>query len=425
MALTDGAILRRSLTSRMFSTVTTIATVGVAVGLMIVLLAMKDAGRKAFDRGSGTMHLLISRDASPLTAVLNGIFYANAPAAPIQWNEYQQIRAAFPWAWAIPTQQGDSYRGLPVMATSEEFFTKFQPAQDESWEFAEGEVFDEAFEIVLGAEAARMSGLRIGSVINLTHGMPRDPSAHVHEEYDYTVVGILEPTGSAHDRAVFSDLRSTWIIHAHDRRVDELGTGIGLTTVADLTDADRLITGIYGRVATRPGSDASSAIQQVFFRIRSNPTFTVASPSDQISKLFQIVGNIDRIFLAMAGVVVISSGIGIMLALYNSMEQRRRQIAVLRVLGCPRNKIFGLVLTESAILGMLGAVAGVLLAFVGGQVASAAMQARLGLVIDPGLPPLTTLNVVLGTVILASLAGVIPALKAYRTPVAENLRPLG
>lgn len=462
MALTDFTIIRRSMTSRMFSTVTTIITVAVAVGLMLVLLSMRDAGRRAFERGSGNMHLFISRDASPLTGVLNGIFYASAPRRPIEWAKYNEIRKAFPLEFAVPIQLGDSYEGeYRVLATTPEFFSKFQPDPDVAWILADGRYFTGDFEVVLGAAAARGTGLKAGDRIVLTHGISKsreasaglaephddhhhgdhdheheagdpivhggsaDGGAHVHHDFIYTVVGILKPTGAAHDRAMFTSLNSSWIVHANERR-EQAGHGhIEKTTVDDLVDADRLITGIYARVMTRPGSDQSAAIQQIFDQLRRDPSITIASPTQEIDRLFTIVSNIDQLFLAMAAVVMISSGIAIMLALYNSMEQRRRQIAVLRVLGCSQRRIFGLVLTESAMIGLFGAMVGFGLCMAGGFVVAAVMKQRLGLVIQPSFDPAWTLVVLLATVGLASVAGLVPAAMAYRTSVATNLKPIG
>jgi putative ABC transport system permease protein len=159
--------------------------------------------------------------------------------------------------------------------------------------------------------------------------------------------------------------------------------------------------------------------------LRRDSSIMVSQPKQEIDKLFGIVGNINQILVAMAGVVMVSSGIAIMLALYNSMEQRRRQIAVLRVLGCSQVRIFGLVLTESALLGMLGAVVGIAVAVVGGWLVAIAMRQRLGLVVDPSLSAPWVLSVVAATVALAAIAGVVPAAMAYRTSVAKNLRPLG
>ena len=427
--LTDGQIVMRSLRARPLSTWITIGMVATSVALLLVLLGMRTAARGAFDRGSGNVHLLVSADPSPLVAVLNGIFYANAQSKPIAWAKFQQIRNGFPYQWAIPTQQGDSYRGFPTMATSTDFFSKFEPTAGEPWKLADGRFFERSFEIVLGAAAAKGSGLRMGQQVFLTHGSgasreggePDEHAGHVHTEFPFKVVGILEPTGSAHDRALFVDLESSWILHAYDRR-ERAGIG-GTTTAADLTDEDRKVTGILLRLPTRAGSDASAAMQQQFDTLRRDTAIVVAQPAQQIEKLFEIVSNVDGIFIGMAVVVLFSSAISTMLALYNSMAARTRQIAVLRVLGASRGRVFGLVLTESLMITMAGAAAGVALALFGGIAASAWLKASIGLVIDPSLDPRSTIIVLGGAIALGALAGILPAWRAYQVPVADNLRP--
>src|SRR5690606_10776485 len=164
----------------------------------------------------------------------------------------------------------------------------------------------------------------------------------------------------------------------HDRRLRD-DPMIETTTAADLVDADRLITGIMLRLPTRAGSAMSAAMQQQFDRLRRDTSIVVAQPDDQVRKLFRIVGGVDRLFIAMAAVVMLSSAIGIMLALAGSMEQRRRQLAVLRVLGCSRPRIFGLIMTESAVIGLIGALAGVLLCLLGAAIVAWAVHRELGL----------------------------------------------
>ncbi len=427
MAMTDWTIIRRSMSSRLFSTVTTVLTVAIAVGLMLTLLSMRDSGKKAFERGSGNMHLLVTADSSPLVSVLNGIFYANAPARPITPTKFNQLTSSFPSEYAIPTQLGDQYMGLPVLATTPEFFTSFSPNPDFKpgsaklgWAIAAGRIFEAPFEVVIGARAAREANVSIGDELALTHGMGKE--AHIHRDFLYTVVGILEPTGASHDRALFTDLTSSWIIHAFDRR-KETNPDAGKPTEADLTDADKLITGIFLRLPTRGDSNISSLLPSVGAQLRADQTITVAQPSEEIQSLFRIVGNIDQILVAMAGAVMVSSAIAIMLALYNSMEQRRRQIAVLRVLGSSRERIFGLVVTESAIIGILGGLVGLAVAFVGTRIVAGVLKERLGLVVEPTFEPQITFVVLVSTLALAALAGLIPAAAAYRTSVARNLRP--
>jgi putative ABC transport system permease protein len=458
MAMTDFTIIRRSMTSRLFSTITTIATVAVAVALMLVLLSMRDAGERAFSRGGGNMHMLISGDTDPMTAVLNGIFYARPPRRPLFWTQYETLRDSLPWqdpqhsgnavdGFIIPIQQGDSFRGFPVLATTEDFFSRFTPVPGGEWRFREGRAFTADYEAVLGSSVARSTGLKLGDRITLMHGTPDSRAGaagppgeapHEHAQFKYTIVGILRPTGTSHDRGVFTNLESAWIIHAHDRleREEAANAAAGasaphdehdekLPTAADLIPEDRKITGIYLRLVTAPGSNAPAILPQIFDRLRKDPSLTVSQPKQEIDRLFLIVGNINQILVAMAGVVMISSGIAIMLALYNSMEQRRRQIAILRVLGCSRPRIFGLVLTESAMLGLLGAGMGILIAAAGAFLVATVLRQRLGLVVDPALGVNWIVGVAAATVALAAAAGLVPAVMAYRTGVAKNLRPLG
>ena len=427
MAMTDWTIIRRSMSSRLFSTVTTVITVAIAVGLMLTLLSMRDSGRRAFERGSGNMHLLVSADSSPLVSVLNGIFYANAPARPITPAKFNQLTQSFPAEYTIPTQLGDRYMGLPVLATTRDFFTKFSPnpdfkpgSADLGWSLAKGRIFEGPFEVVVGARAARETNVNIGDELALTHGTGKD--AHVHRDFLYKVVGILEPTGASHDRALFTDLTSSWIIHAYDRR-KETNPDASKPTAADLTDADKLITGVFVRLPTRGDSNISSLLPSVGAQLRSDPSITVAQPSEEIQALFRIVGNIDRILIAMAATVMLASAISIMLALYNSMEQRRRQIAVLRVLGCSRPRVFGLIVTESAIIGIMGGLVGYAVAFIGTRVVAGILKEELGLVVEPVFDPQITFLVLVASIALAAIAGLIPAAAAYRTSVARNLRP--
>jgi putative ABC transport system permease protein len=443
--------------ARLFSTVTTVATVAVAVALMLVLLTMRDAARRAFDKGGGNMHLLLSRDASPLVSVLNGLFYANSPRAPIKFSEYESFAKSNPLVeWAIPLQLGDSYQArYPVVATTPEFFKAFRPEPAADWAI-QGHPFELDFEVVLGSTVARETGVKIGQWITLTHGFPTQDGAagagHEHNQFKYSVVGILEPTGQAYDRAVFTNLMSTWIIHAHDRIEKEAHAGESdeehaehadegehahdhdhdhavATTADDVTEEDKKITNVLVRVRGREGSDATAALPVLFDRLRRGQGFpggiTVAQPKQELDKVWQIVSNVDRIILAIAAAVMLSCGIAIMLALYNSMEQRRRQIAVLRVLGASQGRVLGLVLTESAVIGLLGAASGIAVAAVGALVAATVMKERLGLTIDPTLQPVAMILVSAGTIALASLAGLVPALAAYRTSVMRNLRPIG
>lgn len=509
MALTDFQIVRRSLRARLFSTLTTVLMVAVAVAILLVLFTMRRAAEQAFARGSGNMHILVSRDNSPLSSILNGVFYANAPQRAIAYADYQRLFPQRPDGtladarveFAIPTLQGDSFRGFPTMATTPEFLTRFQPDEGAGFRFESGRPFRPAsFEVVLGADVARATGkrpvaegspeLRSENVLYVTHGMRRrdhgivagdtpDPatvgrkddehggdhggkrvgenaekkaSGHghehgdkggdaekgddIHSEFPLTVVGVLQPTGTPHDRAVFMPLEASWVIHADETRAAAKKENEEPVepTFDNLEAKERLITGVYVRARGRPADDAAGAggsgaglpisvgALTVGWR-RADPTLVVATPSTEIPALFRLVSNVDRILVAMGVAVLVSSAMAITLALSNSMEQRRRQFAVLRVLGASKMRIFSLVLAESAVIGLLGALLGVALAAGGAFVVSRALLAQTGVVVQPAPIPEVLLPMVAGTVALACAAGLLPAMTAYRTSVSRLLRP--
>lgn len=440
MAMTDLTIIRRSMSSRLFSTVTTALTVAVAVALMLVLLGMRKAARESFERGSGNTHLIISAEPDPMSVVLNTIFYSRLPQQFLMHDRFERLISGLPIkddsgklvsGYAIPLAQGDSYKGNAVLATTPEFFTGFEPQLGQPWKFTQGAPFTGDMQVVLGATAARQSGLKMGDKLVLTHGTSDSRGAapaHVHDEFQFEVVGILAPSGTAHDRALIISLQSSWIVHAQDRLEKEHAAGNNhdhehIATAADLNASDKKITAALIRLPASSNTSTPTVVQQIAATLKREPGLTVAQPAFEIGKLFGIVSNIDQVLLAMAAVVMVSSGIAIMLALYNSMEQRRRQIAVLRVLGCSRSRIFSLILTESALLGAIGAFFGVLVAAAGQNLVAAVMKQRLGLVIEPALAMELVLGIIVASVLLASIAGLVPAVMAYRTAVATNLKP--
>lgn len=453
--MSDMTIVLRSLQTRALATGVATALVAIAVALLLVLLSLREAASQAFRRGTGNTHLLISADASPLVAVLNGLFYANAPANPIPWAKFKEIEDGFPWQWCIPTQLGDSFRGSPVMATRAEFLTDFEPVAGAPFQFSDGRVFEEAFEVVVGSSVAQDHSLQVGQQIVFSHGSSGSrEGGHEHADHPYEVVGILQPTGSAHDRALFTNLASTWVIHAEEKRAHDTEAPVAEAPTpksdassspksevgddhqhdhahdhvhvdeADLRDDEKLITGILLRIPTRPGSDSSASIAAQFDRMRRDVSITVAQPAQQIGRLMALIGDIDWLFVAMAVVVLISSAASILLAMVSSMELRRRQVAILRVLGASAWRVFALAITESTLIGLLGAGLGAVLALLGGQIATTLLQERVGVVIADAIDLRSAVLVAAGAVVLAAVAGIIPAIKAYRTSIARHLRPL-
>lgn len=432
MALSGTRVVLRSLLARRFQTVTTMITVAIAVGLLLTILSMRDATRQTLERGAGNMHLVVSAEPSALVSVLNSVFHAGAPSRAMTWLQVQQLQRDPRVAYALPIQQGDSFEDYPVTAVEPGFFDQFSPnagydprrdGGDGRWRVARGRAIEGRFEAVLGARVARETGLDIGDELLLTCGLAG--GGFVHGGFRYTVVGVLELSGTPHDRVVFADLASGWIIHAQDKRDRAAGGQADRVTEDDLSAADRLVTGVYVRGVVREGRQASAAVADLASDLRRSPSLTVASPASEIDALFRIVSRVDRLLIAMAFVVLVSGAVSIMLALYSAGQMRRREIATFRVLGASRGRLVLWVLAEAVILGAAGAVVGVVMSLLGGWAVSLGLKAQLGLVVEPAVSPAAFGVVGMAAVVLAALAGVAPAVLAYRTAVAAHLRPLG
>lgn len=425
MPMTDMSLVTRSLRAHRLSTIVTALMVAIGVALLMVLLTVRDSASRAFLRGTGNMHLLVSAQESRLESVLNSVFHSGVPQRVVTWDKFQAVASLPPVDWALATVQGDNYRGYATMGVQPPFFEKFLPDGASPMTLASGTFFraGEAgvFDVVLGSSAAAGTGLKVGDTLTITHGT--DEKGHVHDEFKFTVSGVLSPTGTAHDRVVFVTAESKWIVHADEFRA-QAARAAGKSeheepTTANLTPAEKPVTAIYVKMRATP------TIAQVATIVRNELGLTAAYPASEIRRLLGIVGNADVVLIGIAIIVMLSGALSVMLALYNSMEHRRRQLAVLRVLGASQERLLSLVLSESAAIGLIGAVIGLVVAAIAGQVTAAFLSGALGVPISGAVDPVWAIIVVSGAVLLSALAGLVPAIRAYRTPVISSLRPIG
>jgi putative ABC transport system permease protein len=409
--ITDFTLIGRSLRVRLFSTVMAALIVALAVCLLLVRVTLHHAGRAASNRGSGNMQLLVSADVTPRAAVLNGVFHANPPSRVLKWPACQELLKKYPVEFAIPIQQLDGYQGFPIVATQPQFFSLFNPADTEQWTLADGALFKSEFDVVAGASAAKTLQLKVGDVFQL----PR------HGNAKYKISGILLPTGTSHDRALFTDLNGAWLAREMEKR-KLTDPGATQTTAASLSDSNKLVTAVYVRFKNGPGSDAPALLSAYDDLKHNHPELTVALPANEIDKLVALTSTLDTVFMAMSGLLILFGAIAILLALFNSIEKRRQKAAVLRVMGCSQARIFGLVVTEAAVIGLFGALGGVALSLAVNPLAAAVLDAKFGLSIQPEPQTLPTLMILLAAVILSGATGILPGLLASRSIFPATLR---
>jgi putative ABC transport system permease protein len=399
--MTLPLILYRSLRQHALSTLVTAGSIALAVGLLMVVWMVKDQSQRAFVETSTGFDAVLGARGSRLQLVLNAIFHLEASPGNIAAADFEQIRRHPAVKAAIPLAVGDNYRGYRIVGTSENLFTQVEYARGRRYAVQPGgRVFaGTAHEALVGSFVAERLGLRVGDTFQPFHGLVFDPS-HQHEEI-YTVVGVLEPTNTPADRVLWVPLAGIQNMKGHDPK---FATDLSAVLLQLRTpQAGFMLDMMYNRQGNR---------------------LTFAYPVGAIiADLFGKIGWFDRVLALVAYLVAFVAAGSVLASIYASMSARRRDLAILRALGARRHTIFTAVVAEAAVIGALGALAGFVV--YGALLAGVAriIRAQTGVAIDVlAMHPVLWIAP-LAMIALCALGGIIPALKAYRVPVAETLAP--
>lgn len=389
------------------------------VGTIVLLLLLSRQLDERLQREARGIDLVVGAKGSPLQLILAGVFHVDVPPGNIPLDEVEKLRANPLIAQVIPISLGDSYLGFRIVGTEPDFVSHYGA------HLASGRLWEAPLEAVLGAEVARRSRLRVGSQFAGSHGL--SAGGEVHADNPYRVVGILRPTGTVIDRLVVTGTESVWKIHEHhhhhegdsataskpdasgpthdDEDDDETGAGAG----------QKQVTMALVRYAS-PLAAASLPRQ-----INSETSLQAASPAYESARLFTIFGFGTDIIRGFALLLIVASCLGIFIALFQAMDARKYDIAVMRTLGAGRRRVFALLLLESLVLAAAGTVLGLLLGH--------ALLAAIGAWLPAAAPlaegarhwypeELVVVLIALGGGILAAL---LPAWRAYRLDVAATL----
>ena len=391
----------------------TIFGISTGVALVCAVLALRHESEKALSRDAGLYDLVAGGKGSPLQLVLSSVYHLDSPTGNIPYKEYERIRSDPRVEWAAPVGLGDNYLGYRIIGTEKHFFDLPDREGNLFFELAEGDVFQDRFDVVLGSQVAQASGLEIGDSFFGTHGLIEVAGAEVHRDFPYRVSGILAPSGTAQDRAIFGTLKSVWEIHETE---DLLHSAIqGSAIMAD--HKTRETTAILVRLET-PGLRLWMADE-----IREGTDGIAAIPINEIMRFQQgILGPVQKILLAIAGVVVAVSCLTVLITLHQAAERRRRDIAILRSLGAYRREVATLVFSAGLLLTGGGILLGLLIGHGGMAIAVDYFREATGLILNPWRIPSNELYALLIMALSGALASTFPAISSYRRTPIDDLQ---
>ena len=395
-------LIYRSLRQHLLSTVVTAGSIALAAGLLLTVWVVKTQSQAVFAATNSGFDAVLGARGSKLQLVLNAIFHLEAAPGNIEAKDFEMIRHHPAVKAAIPIALGDNFQGWRIVGTVEQLFADIETVPGRPYAFAPGGRNFKlgAMEAVAGAYAAKQLGWKVGTTFKPYHGLAFDPKAQ-HDEL-YTVVGVLEPTGTPVDRVIWIPLEGVQTMKGHNPLA--------------ATELSAVLLQLRAPTAGLMLNNQLNA---------SGGWLTFAYPIGAIvADLFNKINWVDKVLTLVAWLVAVMASASVLVSIYNSMSARARDIAILRALGARRRTIFGAVVGEAAAIGLLGSVVGFAVFAALAVTVAGIIQAQTGVVLEP-----LKWNPVFwwGPAVfvgLCVLGGIVPALKAYRVPVAETIAPV-
>lgn len=410
----------RSLWNRRGTALLTVVSIAISVALLLGVQMMRTAAKESFASTVSGVDLIVGARSGPLNLLLYSVFRVGDATANVSWESYQKIARHPDVAWTVPISLGDSHRGFRVMGTTTDYFKHYRFAGGRSLQFGSGQPFEDLYDAVLGADVARDLGYRLGDDMVVAHGLGAVSFAE-HKDKPFRVAGILKPTGTPVDRTVHVSLEAITAIHidwqsgmqaSGDARVSaETTRSIDLTPES----ITAFLVGMKSRVMI-------FTMQRAVNEYRQEAMLAII-PGVALSQLWELVGVADRALVIIAVFVVVAGLLGMLTSILTSLQERRREMAILRSVGAGPRHVFGLLVMEAGLLASLGVALGVALTFGLLAIAQPLLERRFGVFLQVGGLALVDVLILGGIVLAALLMGLLPAWRAYRNALTDGLTP--
>ena len=411
--LTLQSMLHRRLTLAL-----TVFSIALSVTLLLAVEKIRNDARKSFTNTISGTDLLIGARSGSVQLLLYSVFRIGNATNNISWESYQKISSHSSVRWSIPISLGDSHRGFRVMGTSKNYFDHYTYGEKQSLAFDQGHAFDAVFDTVLGADVATQLGYQLGEKIVLAHGLA-DVEFARHDDKPFTVVGVLEKTGTPVDRTIHVSLEGIEAMHV------DWQSGARSTQTISANDALKLDlqpTQITAFMLNLNSKIKVFSMQRAVNEFREEPLLAVL-PGVALQELWDLIAVGENALLAVSLFVIASSFIALLTGILTSLNERRREIAILRALGARRYQVSLLLLSESLLTTLFGIVTGIVIFYLLILIAQPLAQSQFGLSIPLTLLGTREVLILVGFAVLGLLSGTLPAWRAYRHSLHDGMTP--
>jgi putative ABC transport system permease protein len=407
----------KSLLNRRFSALLTIGAIALSVMLLIGVERIRTETRASFANTISGTDLIVGARSGSIQLLLFSVFRIGNATNNITWESYQDIAGHDAVDWTVPISLGDSHRGFRVLGTDHGYFEHYRFGRKQPLTFAQGGRFEDVFDAVLGAEVASELVYRLDQDIAIAHGAGK-VTFHQHDDKPFSVVGILAPTGTPVDNTIHVSLEGIEAIHVDWRDGAPMpGTKVSAEQARKRDLSPKAITaflvGLKSKIAT-------FQLQRKINEYRAEPLLAIL-PGVALTELWGVMGVAEQMLLVVSVFVVLVGLSGMLVALLTSLNERRREMAVLRSVGARRHHIFALMVSEAVVLTLIGIGIGLALLYILMVAAQPVLQDRFGILIALGPPGAYELGLLSLVLLAGAVVGLIPAYRAYRNSLADGL----
>ena len=404
--------------NRRFTLTLTLAAIALSVAMLLGVERIRNAAHESFAHSISGTDLVVGPRTSPVQLMLYAVFRIGEATTNMKWASYEELAKNPDVDWIVPLSIGDSHHGFPVVGTSAAYFERYRYGLSQPLELSAGRRFEGLFEAVLGAEVAERMKYKVGDRITISHGTGEFGA--VHSDKPFTVVGVLRRTGTPVDRSIHVSLEAMEAIHLDwqgGMRIPGLSIPPQFAKKFDL--APKEITAALIGLKSRA---RAFQVQRDINNYAGEPLLAVL-PGVALNELWSIVGVVENTLLLVAGMIVVIGLSGMIVAVWAGLNERRRELAILRSVGASPVDVIVLLALEGLLLTALGVTLGYALLTVLSLAAAPWMQARFGVVL-PAWPRGRDELALVGMVFTAGLlAALLPALRACRLSLADGLTP--
>jgi putative ABC transport system permease protein len=408
-----------SLGNRRFTAWLTVFAIALSVCLLLAVERVRTEARASFANTISGTDLIVGARSGSVNLLLYSVFRIGNATNNIRWDSFERFAEHRQVKWAIPISLGDSHRGYRVMGTSAAYFEHYRYARSQNLQLREGRVFaDDPFEVVLGAEVADALKYRLGQELVLAHGVARI-SLLKHDDKPFTVVGILDRTGTPVDRTLHISLAGMEALHI-DWQNGMPARGAAQISVEQARAMDLQPKQITAFLLGLNSKIATFSLQRELNEFRGEPLLAIL-PGVALQELWSLMGTAEKALFVVSLFVVLTGLIGMLTAILTSLNERRREMAILRSVGARPWHIAGLLIVEAFTLALAGVLLGLLLLYVGIATAQGYVQANYGLYLPLNAPSSYEWKLLGAILSAALLMGCVPAWRAYRQSLADGL----